>query len=212
MKAEEPAPVPASQPTQATEDPWGPEDTSAQAPCPRCGTARDFGASQCRQCGLPFGHSGFTAGVPAAVGVQGTPAGFWIRFGAWVIDVIIWFVISLVPALIWLFTGDRLDQLEAGEPLNTPGWIDAFQLAIWAAMSIFFHAKYGATPGKMVFNIAVLDEDGKRQIGYARATMRYIGSLVSVCTILIGYIMAAFREDKRSLHDLIANTYPTRTN
>jgi uncharacterized RDD family membrane protein YckC len=65
--------------------------------------------------------------------------------------------------------------------------------------------KYGATLGKMAAKIRVVTADGGK-VSYGRATGRYFAKLLSAFTCLIGFIMAAFDEEKRALHDRICNT------
>ncbi|MEA1918610.1 MAG: RDD family protein, partial [Campylobacterota bacterium] len=36
--------------------------------------------------------------------------------------------------------------------------------------------------------------------------IRYIGYIVSIIPLMIGFFMVAFRSDKRALHDLLAGT------
>ena len=57
----------------------------------------------------------------------------------------------------------------------------------------------------MVFGLKVLTEDGE-PIGLDKAVLRYIGLWINILTLGIGYLMIAFRKDKRGLHDLIAGT------
>ena len=76
---------------------------------------------------------------------------------------------------------------------------------VYGAYSIFFIGKYGATPGKMACKIKVVDATGA-QIGYGRATGRFFAEILSGLICYIGYIMVAFDDQKRALHDRICNT------
>jgi uncharacterized RDD family membrane protein YckC len=69
----------------------------------------------------------------------------------------------------------------------------------------FFIGKYGATPGKMACKIKVVTADGGK-VSYLLAFGRYFAKVLSSLTCLIGYIMAAFDDEKRALHDRICNT------
>jgi uncharacterized RDD family membrane protein YckC len=71
--------------------------------------------------------------------------------------------------------------------------------------SIFFVGKYGATPGKMVCKIHIVTATGEK-VTYGRATGRAFAELLSGLVCNIGYLIAAFDKEKRSLHDHICNT------
>ena len=70
---------------------------------------------------------------------------------------------------------------------------------------MFFLGKFGATPGKMACKLKVVRPDGER-ISYARALGRHFAEMLSGIILYIGYIMAAFDEEKRTLHDRICDT------
>ena len=65
--------------------------------------------------------------------------------------------------------------------------------------------KYGATLGKMAAKVRVVTAEGGK-VSYARALGRYFSKILSGMICAIGYIMAAFDEEKRALHDRICNT------
>jgi uncharacterized RDD family membrane protein YckC len=140
-------------------------------------------------------------------------AGFWIRFAAKFIDIILLFVVSMIIQFACSFL--MLATGRMGNP--TPGTIELFmgllmfvlQMLIKAAYNIYFIGKFGATPGKMICHLKVVRPDGS-SLGYGRAAGRYFSEWVSYltcwCGMGIGYIMAAFDEEKQSLHDRMADT------
>ena len=65
--------------------------------------------------------------------------------------------------------------------------------------------KYGATPGKMACRLKVIRPDGGT-ISYMLSFGRAFAELISYMTLYIGYIMAAFDNEKRALHDHICDT------
>lgn len=124
-------------------------------------------------------------------------AGFWIRFGAKFVDGVLMNIVGqLVNLLCQLALGD-------GDPAKWVGF--AVGVVIGAAYSIYFTGKYGATPGKMACKIQVIRDDDS-PMTYSRAAGRYFAEYVSAFTIGIGYIIAAFDDQKRSLHDRICDT------
>jgi uncharacterized RDD family membrane protein YckC len=78
-------------------------------------------------------------------------------------------------------------------------------IIIPAAYTTWLLGKYGATVGKMACKIRVVKADGS-SISYLRALGRYFAEWISGMILLIGYIMAAFDSEKRTLHDRICNT------
>jgi uncharacterized RDD family membrane protein YckC len=80
-----------------------------------------------------------------------------------------------------------------------------FGILIAASYNVFFVGKYGATPGKMALKLKVVRADGS-SLTYGRACGRYFAELLSSLACMIGYIMAAFDEEKRALHDRICDT------
>lgn len=129
-------------------------------------------------------------------------AGFWIRFGAKFVDGII---LNVAGQIIQLVIG--LAMKGSPEAAAIIGGVVA--LGINAGYVIYFTGKYGATPGKMACKIEIIRADGS-PMTYGRATGRYFAEILSTLTLFIGYIMVAFDEEKRSLHDRICDTRVVR--
>jgi uncharacterized RDD family membrane protein YckC len=133
-------------------------------------------------------------------------AGFWIRFGAIVIDIItVWIVYFAIQTL----AGTRIIN-----PSEASNWSRIMTNAglnflLWMALTLFYEAfflaQYGATPGKMICRLKVITPDGGG-IAWSRAIGRYLGKILSFATIFVGFIMAGLDSEKRALHDYIAGT------
>ena len=80
-----------------------------------------------------------------------------------------------------------------------------FQYAVPAIYESWCVGKFAATPGKMACKLKVVLPDGG-QVSYPRAIGRHFAKYISGMILLIGYIMAAFDKQKRSLHDRICDT------
>ena len=159
-------------------------------------------------------------------------AGFWIRFAAKFIDSLILGAAILVPVFIIFFVvgygaarrahgnlaSDPYDELfkaagAGGEGVIANAMGLLFQMvfvAIHVVYSTIFLGKYGATPGKMVCKVKVVDADGN-SISYGRALGRSCAEILSRMICMIGYIIAAFDEQKRALHDHICSTRVVHT-
>lgn len=148
-------------------------------------------------------------------------AGFWIRFVAYIIDMILLgAVISIIvfPLMGALGYG-AYGQMSGGEMTedDTAGLISMIygagaviqiiQLVAWWLYSALLESSAKqATVGKMALGLKVVDKNGER-LSFGTATLRYIGKIISGMILLIGYIMAAFTAKKQALHDMIASTY-----
>ena len=126
------------------------------------------------------------------------PAGFWVRLLAMILDGLI---IGIPLAVIgYLMTGNWED-----DPLtSTVSFVYSLLLPVlW----------HGYTVGKKIMGIRIAKVNGEK-LGIGAMLLRNIvGGIVYVVTLGIGAIVSAFmvglREDKRSLHDMIAGTYVT---
>jgi uncharacterized RDD family membrane protein YckC len=139
-------------------------------------------------------------------------AGFWVRFGAWVIDIVL---LALVFMAVWprLFDRPYLEQRET--PLDVGSFAYyAHDPEIWDFVfpGVYFTLTIGLAGGSIgmrVFRLRVVDRDGRR-VGLTRSLARWAASLLSQLVLFLGFVMIAFREDKRALHDLIAGTWVVR--
>ena len=138
-------------------------------------------------------------------------AGFWIRVGAKIIDTIITAIGT------WIFVIPLSMMIAASLP-SDPGEItfnksfllllaaqQLIGLAIPAFYDTFFVGRFGATLGKMACGLRVVSPEGER-ISYMRAFGRHFAGWISSIILGIGYLMAAFDDEKRALHDRICST------
>lgn len=151
-------------------------------------------------------------------------AGFWLRFVAHMIDMIIIGIVSfviLIPLLgvlgLAAFMGNSHEAFDG----ETPGFIVAmvstylvFGLAILACSWLYFalmeSSAKGGTLGKMAIGIMVTDMTGNR-ISFGRATGRYFAKILSQMILMIGFLMAGFTQQKQALHDILAGCLVVRS-
>lgn len=203
--------------------PWSEaQGTAAEGPaagvaCSRCGrtvpaaeTIQFGGRAVCATCKPAF-VQGLKEGaiMPGAVRY----GGFWIRFAARLIDgIVLWLVNTLIQVPLMLaFFGSVTPNPSAPGPQNLSaffalyGVIVLLQISVSAAYEVLFLGRFGATPGKLACRLKVVTSEN-RPISYGRAFGRFFGTWLSGLTIGIGYIIAAFDDEKRSLHDRICDT------
>jgi uncharacterized RDD family membrane protein YckC len=149
-------------------------------------------------------------------------AGFWVRFVASFLDTL--FLAVPIGAVIYLLSdGEWFDftaytenmryamhgnavQALSHLPRTELKWEMIFELSVMASVIVFWRRWKGATPGKHLVGITVVDAKSFGEITNAQAVIRTIGYIASTLMLLMGFLMVAFREDKRALHDLMAGT------
>ena len=77
----------------------------------------------------------------------------------------------------------------------------------WLYEALMTSSPRGATLGKMALGLRIVRFDGT-QLSFGRATARHFAKAIATPAVplLIGYIMAAFTNRKRALHDILADT------
>ena len=117
-------------------------------------------------------------------------AGFWIRLGAGVIDLLI---LGLVVGVVFCVSSAPIIWATSGLAISFVYW-----LVFWVWR--------GQTPGKMAAGIKIIRTDSS-PITWKYAFLRCAGYIVSALTVLIGFIWVAFDSHKQGLHDKVADTY-----
>lgn len=133
-------------------------------------------------------------------------AGFWIRFVAKFVDGII---LGIAEQLLGLLTGWVATSGGSSFQIASVILVFLIGMIVRVGYNTWFIGKYGATPGKMVCGLKVLTSRGEK-VSYARACGRFFAEILSGLVCGIGYIMAAFDEQKRALHDRVCDTRVVR--
>ena len=149
-------------------------------------------------------------------------AGFWIRFIASFADTVFlalplalviyflsdgnWFDFSLyLQNLQYAMSGNAIKALQT-QPQMSLKWELLFEVSVLMVTMIFWKRWRGATPGKKFVHIKIVDAKTFQDITSTQAITRSVGYIASTFAFLIGFIMVAFRDDKRALHDILAGT------
>ena len=150
-------------------------------------------------------------------------AGFWVRFAAVILDLVVLGiplrVILLIPLIFGSeageFIGFDIDYSDAqGESVTTRislSVADLAQLALIAVITVLLWVNWdGRTPGKKMLSIRIVSYPDYQSFSYRTASIRSLASLLGVFTLGLGYVaqavMIAVRDDKRGYHDLIGKT------
>ena len=146
------------------------------------------------------------------------PAGFWIRFVAYVIDALIVTAVSVlligIVIAVVIVTDESLDlENPGGIVIGATLLVIATLIVInWLYEALMTSSPRGATLGKMALGLRIVRFDGT-QLSFGRATGRHFAKAIATPAVplLIGYIMAAFTNRKRALHDILADTLVIRS-
>ena len=104
----------------------------------------------------------------------------------------------------------RAQQGAAVTPQSVPQVDASWELLLEflvAAMTILFWKQWaGATPGKKMLGIHVVDAKTHAEMNNKQAIVRYISYIASSLPLGLGFLMVAFHKEKRALHDILAGT------
>lgn len=126
--------------------------------------------------------------APAPIAATAAPrAGFWIRMGALLIDIVL---VSVIVSV-----------------LDTP---DAFWIVALAGYGALMWKIKGTTIGGIVCGLKVVRRDGA-DLNWDTAIVRALGCFLSMVVAGLGFLWIVFDEDRQAWHDKIAGTLVVRT-
>lgn len=129
------------------------------------------------------------------------PAGFWIRFWAYIVDMLILSSIGMlmIKPIFRLFSFE----------LNDSTWyapITLITAILFYAYFVLMTKFLSQTVGKMIFGIKVVSKD-KQALTWGTVLFReWIGRLISIIPLNLPYLAVAFTPKKQAIHDMIADT------
>ena len=133
---------------------------------------------------------------------------FWIRFAAKFVDGIILLIAAWAVQMPFVFMARGGTDRSAALTTSLIGI--AISFAIRLAYNTLLIGKFGATVGKMACGLRVVTPSGGA-VSYGVACGRFFAEILSGIILFIGYIMAAFDDESRTLHDRICNTRVIRS-
>ncbi len=149
---------------------------------------------------------------------QGHYAGFSSRLVAYAIDLIV-AVVGI--SVIWWLLIVTIEILKVREVLDALGWSDRFAILFnpnddfvlrgvviivgVGLYHVFFLTLANRTMGKALMGLQVVPLKGGR-IGIVRATLRYLGYIVSIIPLFFGFIWILVSRKRQGWHDKIAGT------
>jgi uncharacterized RDD family membrane protein YckC len=134
----------------------------------------------------PLSPPFFAPSAPPQITAAMPRAGFWIRMGALLLDVLlVGFVMSLL------------------HPFGN------FHILILAIYGAVMWKLRGTTVGGIVFDLHVVRLDG-RPVDWETAIVRALGCFLSLFAVFLGFIWIAFDDNNQAWHDKIAGTVVVR--
>ena len=136
-------------------------------------------------------------------------AGFWVRFLAQIIDGILFLLITL--PVLYLIYGEAYFTTEPATGSPFYGTADVLiSVGFPLVACLWFWMKTGATPGKMLLGLKVLDAKTGNLLTIGQALLRYVDYILSSLIFCLGYIWVGFDKKKQGWHDKMAKTVVVR--
>jgi len=124
------------------------------------------------------------------------------RIKAFITDMFMIYV-PILYIITYVFMGGK----EAFQESNIAPFI---AVSLYGLIYSIFLSKTGQTPGKKAYEIKVVDAKSGEKLNFLKSFCRFVMFLFSSFTLL-GLIVVFYREDKKSLHDLICGSVVTRS-
>ena len=136
-------------------------------------------------------------------------AGFWRRAVAFWLDSLLLNGLSVLFLALFLrgfgLSASDLGGFEA--QLMSVGMYACLAFLYYSVM----HFRWGATLGKKLLGVKVLDAETGQGIAAGQSMLRSVTSVLSYLPFAMGYFMAIWDSKKRTLHDRLSGTVCIRT-
>lgn len=134
-------------------------------------------------------------------------AGFWIRVGATLIDVVILLMVIAIP-LTFIYGEDYW----LGEQLIYGFWDVLINYVFPFVVTIWFWRRFLGTPGKMATKLKIVDAKTGNKMSVGQSIGRYFAYIVSTLPLCLGFIWVGIDKKKQGWHDKLAGTVVVRSN
>jgi len=132
-------------------------------------------------------------------------AGFWIRFGAFLIDLVVIVIVLYVP-LSFIYG----EEYWLSDKLIQGFWDLMLGYLVPVVATIWFWLRFLGTPGKMATKLAIVDAETGKKMTPRQAIIRYFAYLVSTLPLCLGFLWIAVDKRKQGWHDKLAGTVVIR--
>ncbi len=192
-----------SRPPASLPSPTASASAGGRKICPGCHAFNPAAAGFCAECGV-------TLPKEATTPTFGGPAGFWIRFVAFAIDMVLMAIVDTLVA-------DRLGFPELDpERLGLQRYlIDSspellLSLVTSSIYGMLMIGTWGGTVGKLVLGLRVVRFSDGGRVPYGLALGRQLAEILSLLGAGLGYLWVALTPSKRAWHDYLCDTRVVR--
>jgi uncharacterized RDD family membrane protein YckC len=133
-------------------------------------------------------------------------AGFWVRFWATAIDVVLLTAV-IVPVLLWVYGLEH--YLDTKPQAPRPVEILVEYVLPLVALIVFWRFR-AATPGKMLLGLRIVDAESGGKMSLGQCFLRCIAYLASTLPLCLGFLWIAWDKKKQAWHDKLAGTLVVR--
>lgn len=134
-------------------------------------------------------------------------AGFWIRFGATLIDVVIILIVFTIP-LTFIYG----EEYWASEKMFFGIWDLLLNYVLPFVATIWFWLRFLGTPGKMATKLKIVDAKTGNKMSMGQAIGRYFAYIIAMLPLFLGFIWVGIDKKKQGWHDKLAGTVVVRSN
>jgi len=132
-------------------------------------------------------------------------AGFWIRLGASLIDLVIMIIVLYIPAS--LIYGEEYWQ---GNQFVYGFWDAILTDVVPIVATVWFWLHFMGTPGKMVTKLRIVDAASGKKLSLGQAIGRYFAYIPAMLPLGLGIIWVGIDKKKQGWHDKLAGTVVIR--
>ena len=132
-------------------------------------------------------------------------AGFWIRFGAMLIDLVVMIIVLYIPLTI--IYGE---EYWIGEQFIYGFWDVILGYIVPIVVTIWFWLRYSGTPGKMATRLRIVDAATGNKMTTGQAIGRYFAYTIAILPLCLGLIWVGIDKKKQGWHDKLAGTVVIR--
>ncbi|MCL2905342.1 RDD family protein [Shewanella fodinae] len=133
--------------------------------------------------------------------------GFWERFAATMLDVLLILLITL-PLTFWLY-GDKL--VNDHSLIHGPADL-VINYLLPPVLVLLFWRYRSATPGKMLIKAAIIDANSGGRPSMRQWLIRYLAYIPATLPLCLGLLWVAFDPRKQGWHDKLAGTLVIKQN